>query len=222
MGEAISYLHRGDRVAIESGLSCGICDFCKKGAYNMCTQLIYNGFLSKYQVHPADLCHKLPDDISMEEATLTQTLASGCQACFKVHITPKTNVLVLGSGPTAVSAALCARAIGAKHVCIACTMEKALANITRSFGISYIISETSIALADVLENIHEEFKEWPQIVINCAVSETTMNLAIMALQPCGTCVLAECDSECACFNALDVLMKDIRLIPSFRFTNMYA
>ncbi|XP_039490981.1 uncharacterized protein LOC120451386 isoform X1 [Drosophila santomea] len=221
LGRCVHHLHVGDRVVMESALSCGICDLCKKGLYNMCSGLVYNGFLSTYQTHPADLCHRLPSSLSLEEGALTQTLALGCQACFKANVTPTSNVLILGSCPTAVAAGICAKAIGAKRVAIAGCMAPALDVVARDFGFQAVEFDSNALFGEVLEAIYCKFKDWPDCVINCSISAMTMNLAVMALKPCGVCVLAECDSECASFNALDVLMKNIRLVPSFRSANMY-
>ncbi|XP_033162245.1 uncharacterized protein LOC117142405 isoform X3 [Drosophila mauritiana] len=221
LGRCVQHLHVGDRVVMESALSCGICDLCKKGLYNMCSGLVYNGFLSTYQTHPADLCHRLPASISLEAGALTQTLALGCQACFKANVTPTSNVLILGACPTAVAAGICAKAIGAKRVAIAGCMAPALDVVARDFGFQAVEFDSNALFGEVLEAIYSKFRDWPDCVINCSISAMTMNLAVMALQPCGVCVLAECDSECASFNALDVLMKNIRLVPSFRSANMY-
>ncbi|XP_062121745.1 uncharacterized protein LOC133835719 isoform X1 [Drosophila sulfurigaster albostrigata] len=221
IGSCVQNLHVGDRVVMEAALSCGICDYCKNGQYNICTDLVYNGFMASHQSHPADLCHRLPNSISMEEGTLTQTLAMGCQACFKANITPTSNVLIIGSTPTGVSTAMCAAAIGAKRVIVAGTMASALQTINRVFGFATIHFEPNALFGEVLETIYKNFDGWPNCAINCAVAPMTMNLAVMALQPCGVCVLSECECECASFNALDVLMKNIRIIPSFRSANMY-
>ncbi|KAH8256463.1 hypothetical protein KR032_008926 [Drosophila birchii] len=221
VGRSVHHLQVGDRVVVESALSCSICDLCKQGLYNMCAGLVYNGFLSTFQAHPADLCHRLHPSISMEEGALTQTLALGCQACFKGNIRPTSNVLILGTCPTAVAAGICAEAMGATKITIAGSICQALDVITRDFGFDTVEFDNNSLFGEVLENIYSKFRSWPDCVINCSISAMSMNLAVMALQPCGVCVLSECDSECASFNALDVLMKNIRLIPSFRSANMY-
>ncbi|EDW16056.2 uncharacterized protein Dmoj_GI22439, isoform C [Drosophila mojavensis] len=221
VGSCVKHLHVGDRVVVESALSCGICDYCKRGLYNICADLMYNGFLATHQTHPADLCHRLPDSTSLEEGTLTQTLAMGCQACFKAQVSPTSNILIIGSTPTAVAAALCARAIGARKVTIAGSMRSSLKMIDCDFGFKTIYFDSNALFGEVLEDVYSKFQEWPNCAINCAISPMTMNLAVMALQPCSACILTECESECASFNALDILMKNIRLIPSFRSANMY-
>ncbi|XP_070137279.1 uncharacterized protein [Drosophila bipectinata] len=221
VGRSVRNLRVGDRVVMESALSCGICDLCKRGQYNMCSGMVYNGFMTTYQTHPGDLCHRLDPSISMDEGTLVQTLALGCQACLTGSVTPTSNVLIIGACPTAVSAGLCARAMGAKSVVIGGLSGKALEAVSRDFGFDTVTIDESRLFGEVLEAMYCKFHDWPDRVINCSISALTMNLAVMALQPSGICVLAECDSECASFNALDVLMKNIRLIPSFRSANMY-
>lgn len=221
VGPCVHNLKPGDRVAFESGLSCGICEHCKTGSYNMCAKMIFNGFLMKYQVHPADLCYKLPEGVTFIEGSLANTLAVGCAACHKANISPMTNVLVIGSSAIALSAAFCARALGANNVCMTCNMKDSLITIKRNFGFDYVNFNVNMGINEILEGVHTKLQGWPNVVINCSISEWTMNIAVMVLQPSGVCVLAECENECASFNAMDVLMKNIQLIPSFRFANKF-
>ena len=59
-------LHKisGDRVAIEPGVPCRLCEFCKGGRYNLCPDVVFcatppvHGNLSRYYVHAADFCYK--------------------------------------------------------------------------------------------------------------------------------------------------------------------
>src|SRR5690625_3545979 len=36
IGEKVTRLNVGDRVAVEPGVTCGVCDMCKQGHYNLC------------------------------------------------------------------------------------------------------------------------------------------------------------------------------------------
>lgn len=55
---------KGDRVAIEPGVSCRMCQFCKVGSYNLCPDMKFcatppvDGNLTRYYVHAADFCYK--------------------------------------------------------------------------------------------------------------------------------------------------------------------
>ncbi|EDS38765.1 sorbitol dehydrogenase [Culex quinquefasciatus] len=67
VGSRVHNVRVGDRVAIEPGYGCRVCDYCKGGRYNLCPEMIfcatppYDGNLTRYYTHPADFCYKLPD-----------------------------------------------------------------------------------------------------------------------------------------------------------------
>ena len=54
----------GDRVAIEPGVPCRMCSFCKEGRYNLCHDMKgsgvppIDGSLARFYVHAADFCYK--------------------------------------------------------------------------------------------------------------------------------------------------------------------
>ena len=54
----------GDRVAIEPGVPCRMCGYCKTGVYNLCPDVKFgscppcDGMLTNYFKHPADFCFK--------------------------------------------------------------------------------------------------------------------------------------------------------------------
>ena len=56
--------HTGDRVAIEPGIPCRMCSFCKHGRYNLCHEMRFcstppvDGSLAQFYCHPADFCYK--------------------------------------------------------------------------------------------------------------------------------------------------------------------
>ena len=41
VGEDVKHLQVGDRVALEPGKTCGHCEFCKSGRYNLCPDVIF-------------------------------------------------------------------------------------------------------------------------------------------------------------------------------------
>ena len=54
----------GDRVAIEPGVPCRRCDYCRTGDYNLCPDMKFcstppvDGSLARYYVHDSDFCFK--------------------------------------------------------------------------------------------------------------------------------------------------------------------
>nr|GMD74000.1 L-idonate 5-dehydrogenase-like [Ipomoea batatas] len=86
VGSQVKSLVVGDRVALEPGISCGECHLCKQGRYNLCPKKKFfgspptNGSLANQVVHPADLCYKLPDNVSLEEGAMCEPLSLGVHA----------------------------------------------------------------------------------------------------------------------------------------------
>ena len=81
VGKDVKHLKVGDRVALEPGKTCGHCEFCKTGRYNLCPDVIFfatppvDGVFQEYVAHEADLCFKLPDNVSTMEGALIEPLA---------------------------------------------------------------------------------------------------------------------------------------------------
>ncbi|MFQ6097505.1 MAG: alcohol dehydrogenase catalytic domain-containing protein, partial [Armatimonadota bacterium] len=66
VGSAVVHLKPGDRVALEPGIPCRKCEFCKAGRYNLCPDVVFfatppvDGTFCEYVVHPADFAFSLP------------------------------------------------------------------------------------------------------------------------------------------------------------------
>jgi L-iditol 2-dehydrogenase len=64
VGEGVVNVKPGDRVAIEPGVPCRLCSFCKGGRYNLCRDMQFcatppvDGSLARYYTHAADFCYK--------------------------------------------------------------------------------------------------------------------------------------------------------------------
>jgi L-iditol 2-dehydrogenase len=41
LGEGVRSLKAGDRVALEPGVTCGRCEFCRSGRYNLCPEVSF-------------------------------------------------------------------------------------------------------------------------------------------------------------------------------------
>ena len=62
VGSEVTHLKVGDRVSLEPGKTCGHCEFCRTGRYNLCPDVIFfatppvDGVFQEYVAHEADLC----------------------------------------------------------------------------------------------------------------------------------------------------------------------
>merc|ERR1712083_385284 len=122
LGSSVSNLKVGDRVAIEPGVPCAGCDYCKTGVYNLCPGMQFcatppvHGNLARYYVHAANFCYRLPDNVSLEEGALMEPLAVGVHACRRAGVALGKTVLICGAGPIGLVNLLTARAMGASEI----------------------------------------------------------------------------------------------------------
>lgn len=81
VGKDVEDLKIGDCVAMEPGVQCRHCHYCKTGFYNLCSEMKFaatppvDGTLAKYYILPSDFCYKLPPSMSLEEGALMEPLS---------------------------------------------------------------------------------------------------------------------------------------------------
>jgi D-xylulose reductase len=123
VGNAVTELKVGDRVAIEPGHPCRRCEICKKGQYNLCQDMKFaacppddHGTLTRLFKLPGDFCYKLPDHVGLEEAVLIEPLSVAVHAAKLASLRHGDTVVVCGSGTIGLLCATVAKAFGAKKV----------------------------------------------------------------------------------------------------------
>lgn len=213
-GSNVTSLEVNDRVAIEPAVPCGSCSKCLGGLYNVCPNIEFKGALSKYCVHPALFCHKLPESVSLEDASLLNTLATGYQACVKAKISTKSNLIVIGSCPLSLSTVMCARAMGAAKIVVASAIHTNTRLAKRIGGADGVINLKEVKKED--EILTEILSMMPvvDVVIDCSGCSQSINVATKALKAQGRCILAGCQSEKAQLNIFEAQLKEVMLIPS--------
>ena len=104
VGSAVKHLKVGDRVALEPGKTCGHCKFCREGKYNLCPDVVFfatppvDGVFQEYVAHEANLCFKLPDNVSTMEGALIEPLAVGFHAANQGGAHAGQTAVVMGAG----------------------------------------------------------------------------------------------------------------------------
>lgn len=131
-GKNVKHLKVGDRVALEPGKTCGHCEFCKTGRYNLCPDVIFfatppvDGVFQEYVAHEADLCFKLPDNVSTMEGALIEPLAVGFHAAIQGDSHAGQKAVVFGAGCIGLVSMMALKARGVSRVYVVDIMEKRL------------------------------------------------------------------------------------------------
>ncbi|HYL39106.1 MAG TPA: alcohol dehydrogenase catalytic domain-containing protein [Bryobacteraceae bacterium] len=125
MGSRVTKFRPGQRVSIEPTISCGRCEWCRRGQHNNCPTSRFMGspqapgLLREYAIIPAHNATLVPESFSYTQASLIEPVAVIMHMLELVEIRPGDSVAILGAGPMGLLAACVARHAGAAQVLMA-------------------------------------------------------------------------------------------------------
>ncbi|CAL5343931.1 L-idonate 5-dehydrogenase-like isoform X1 [Camellia sinensis] len=228
VGSEVKSLQAGDRVALEPGISCRQCQFCKGGRYNLCRQMKFfgspptNGALANLVVHPANLCFKLPDNVSLEEGAMCEPLSVGVHACHRAQVSPQTKILIMGAGPIGLVTMLAARAFGAPKIVIVDIDDQRL-SFAKHVGADEVI-QVSTNIQDVGEEvvkIQNAVGANVDVSFDCVGFSKTMSVALNATRAGGkVCLVGMGQSEMT-LPLTPTAGREIDVIGIFRYRNTW-
>lgn len=104
VGDKVTNIQPGARVAVQTLIPCGHCRFCWRGEINVCEDMLELGSLlpggyEEYVVVPAILLHPIADHLSLEEAAMTEPSANAHAVVRRAEIQTGDYVVVIGPGP---------------------------------------------------------------------------------------------------------------------------
>src|SRR5207302_375093 len=105
VGDGVTNVQVGDRVAVLPHVFCGSCYFCVRGRQGLCRSLQLTGVtwpwggLAEQAVVPSYQAIPLPDEVSFEQGAILEPLASVVHAVERSGLKPGGSVLITGAGP---------------------------------------------------------------------------------------------------------------------------
>ncbi|MGI6140892.1 MAG: zinc-dependent dehydrogenase [Caldicoprobacterales bacterium] len=161
VGKNVTGFKKGDRVAVGADIPCGACSFCEAGIGNNCQTNYAMGY--QYAGGFAEYCllnkmvvdygpvHKIPDNISYDEAALAEPLACVLNALELTNIRLGDTVVIIGAGPIGCMIIPIAYMQGALKV-IVVQRSRPRMEAAKIFGAdTYICSSEENAIERVLE-----------------------------------------------------------------------
>lgn len=225
VGEKVKHLKIGDRVALEPGKTCGHCEFCKQGKYNLCPDVVFfatppvDGVFQEYVAHEADLCFKLPDNVSTLEGALIEPLAVGFHAAIQgdAHLGQK--AVVMGAGCIGLVSMMALKARGVSKVYVVDIMEKRL-DKALELGADGVING---AKEDVLQKVKELTDgKGADLVVETAGTEITTRQAIHMAKKGSNIVLVGYSKTGEMTLPMSlVLDKELTFKTVFRYRHIY-
>ena len=191
-GAGVTGLKAGDRVALEPGKTCGHCEFCRTGRYNLCPDVVFfatppvDGVFQEYVAHEAGLCFKLPDNVSTMEGALIEPLAVGFHAANLGEAHIGQTAVVTGSGCIGLVSLLAMKAMGVSRVYVVDVIEARLRKALECGADGVINGRTADVVQEVMRLTGGRGTD---LVIETAGTEATTRQAIQMAKKGSTIVL---------------------------------
>ena len=191
VGKNVTNLKVGDRVALEPGKTCGHCEFCKTGRYNLCPDVVFfatppvNGVFQEYVAHEAGLCFKLPDNMDTMEGALIEPLAVGFHAAKQGNAEIGQTAVVFGAGCIGLVSMLALKAMGLSKVYVVDIMQNRLEKALE-LGAAQVINGKEEDTIEAIRRLTEN--RGVDLVIETAGTEITSRQSVHIAKKGGTIV----------------------------------
>ena len=195
----------GRRVTAEINISCGKCEFCKKGLGRHCINrsvlgiINKNGATAEYVAVPSENVFEIPPSIPDEDAIFIEPLAAALEILDQVVIGKEHSVLLIGDGKLALLIARVMSTTGCSLTVVGKHPEKL--GLLEGPGIKTALAGT--------------FKQSPyDIVIEASGNPSAFALGLGCVKPRGTFVLKSTYAGGLEFNPSSIVVNEMTLMGS--------
>lgn len=158
IGAEVQGFAPGDRVTFDSTVYCGRCEFCRRGAINLCdARMVLGVSCGDYRRHgafaefvsvPARILHPLPDTLSFEHAAMVEALAVAVHAVDRRRPAASEQLLVVGCGMIGLLTLQVLRARGCTSI-VGVDPDPARRSLALRMGARRVVSEASSEAGDI-------------------------------------------------------------------------
>ena len=191
LGDGVSGLAVGDKVAVAPLMPCRKCQWCEAGKFQLCDDYDFmgsrsDGAFAQFICAPAANVLKVPDSVSYEVAATIEPAAIILHGIHKLDLKLGDAVAVVGCGALGYFALQFARLSGARPL-IAIDVDDDKLALARQVGADLCLNP---ARDDVVQRVREATRgRGVEVALECAGSSPGRDLSIMVTAKQGTVML---------------------------------
>ena len=215
LGDGVTDLKIGDRVAVENIGTCGECFWCRNGEASSCSNSRNFGFsdhggFAEFAVWPERLCIPLPESVSNEEAPLSEPTSVAVHAVRRSGVNVGDTAVVIGCGAVGLLTLQVLRAAGAAVIAI--DRRAAALEMASQLGASETIDSTRVDPGEVLPEITSGIG--PDLTFETAGAPDTPVQAVQWVRRGGTVVTVGLNADAPVFDFRQVTGPERTIIGS--------
>ena len=161
-GRRVDGFAAGDRVTFDSMVSCGACDFCRRGQINLCDNRMVlgvscgdyrrHGAFAEYVSVPARILYKLPENLPFERAALTEAVSIAVHAVNRHVPAADETAVVVGAGMIGLLAIQVLRVKGVRTI-VAVDVDERKLELARRMGAAHALNATAVDVTAAVNNL---------------------------------------------------------------------
>lgn len=228
IGTNVTGWKEGDRVTTETYFyTCGRCFDCRRGRRNLCLQRRsigskQDGAFAEFLLTPASNLIRIPDDLDLESAALTEPLACTVHGVLETAgVRAGDNVVITGPGAIGLLAAQLAKVAGASVLMIGTDQDLERLKLAKQLGADHVINVQEVS--NIVESVTDIFgANGVDLVIECsgaaAAAKTLTDVARRGARFCQMGLYGRAipfDQDAVCYKELVVTGTNASVTPAW-------
>jgi len=226
VGDDVTRFEIGERVVIEPGFTCGKCQYCRGGRYNLCKEVRFygapepscNGAFAEYVSAPEQNVYPMPENMSYEEGAMIEPLAVGMMAAKRGEVTVHDTVTILGAGPIGQIALQAVKAHGVLETYVTDIIDYRL-DYAKKYGAKAIINAAEEDVVSKIMDLTDD--EGVDVVIDASGAIPAILQALDIVKPGGRIVLVGYPTKDVQLPLTKVIAKELDLRGIHRYANVF-
>ncbi len=186
----VTRAHVGQRVtSLPYFTTCGRCDFCRSGEYNLCPERKSagsgtHGAFARYVLMPERSLRPLPETVDFIAGAVSEPLACCCHGLLeKATLRPTDVVVVLGPGSIGLLASQVALACGATVLLAGTSVDEGRLALARELGVQHTINVETQPAADLVRDL--TLGRGADVVVECSGAAPAVRLGCELIRKKG-------------------------------------
>jgi 2-desacetyl-2-hydroxyethyl bacteriochlorophyllide A dehydrogenase len=221
VGEGVTDIKVGDRVAPYPVIFCGDCEPCRHGNVHVCLHkkslgvLECNGAMAEYVSLPAKLLFKLADTISYEVGSMIEPLAVSYRGVNHAGDLTDKNVFIVGAGTIGLLALAVVKMRNPAKIFVSDLSDIRL-GVAKKMGADTIINPSKDNVGDIINR--ETGGVGVDVAFEAVGATPTVQQAMAGLRVGGTAVWIGNSAKMININMQEIVTRELRVFGTFLYT----
>ncbi|MFF3924147.1 2,3-butanediol dehydrogenase [Paenibacillus lactis] len=222
IGEGVTEVQPGDKVAVEPLIACGHCANCRRGMANLCTNSSGYGYslsggFAEYAVVREENAFKLPEGMDVKLGALVEPTAVAVHAVRQSTLRLGDTAAIFGAGPIGLLLLQAVKAAGASEIIVVEVSderrEKAL-----ELGATHVIHPVE---TDAVQRIKELTDGGVDVAFDAAGVQATFLSGVSAVRKGGEFKVVSLWEQPVTFSPNSFVKTEARITGSYAYVNLF-